>query len=309
LRIAFFGTPHFALATLEALRRSRHEVVVVVAQPDRPSGRGMKLQPPPVAQLARGAGLPLLQPEKIRAEFLEELKGFAPELGVVVAYGKILPQALIDLPQHGCINVHGSLLPKWRGAAPVQRSIEAGEQETGVTIMRIDRQLDHGPMFAKGVIAVDDDERTPAWFERLSIVGGDLLVEVVDQIERGEAREVEQDHEAATYAKKIEKEEGRIRWSEPSKALYDRFRAFDPWPGMFFSTAEGEVIKVLDMRRADRETAAEPGTILQANDGEVTVAAGDGALRLITLQRPGKGRLPASDVLRALDLKVGASLS
>ena len=306
MRIIFFGTPDFAVPTLEALLRSRHDVVAVVAQPDRPVGRGMKLQKPPVGRVAMEHNLPLLQPEKINSDFLNDLRGYNAQLGVVVAYGKILPQTLIDLPQHGCINVHASLLPKWRGAAPVQRSIEASESETGVTIMRIDRQLDHGPMFAVQPVTIGPDERAPSLFSRLATAGGGLLVDVVDQIEIGSSVETEQDHDAATYAKKIEKSEGQVRWSDATRTIYDRFRAFDPWPGTFFQLGD-ETLKILEM--APTAARGEPGTLLQLSPEQVVVATGDGALQLGVLQRPGKSRAAAHDVLRALGLKTGMRLA
>lgn len=305
MRVAFFGTPHFAVATLEALLDSRHQVACVVAQPDKPSGRGMRMQKPPVAAVAVERGLPLMQPAKINAEFLAELARFNVSLGVVVAYGKILPEKLISIPQHGMINVHGSLLPKWRGAAPVQRSIEAGERETGVTIMRIDRELDHGAMFAKAFVGIAPDERAPSVFARLATAGAALLVDVVDAIERGDAREEEQQHELATYAKKMEKDEGRIRWEQPARAIYDRFRAFDPWPGTFFEHA-GEVVKVHEMRPGDERAA--PGEVLSVGE-TVVVGTGDGALELVTLQRPGKPRASARDVSRGLSIHAGTHLS
>jgi methionyl-tRNA formyltransferase len=199
------------------------------------------------------------------------------------------------------------LLPKWRGAAPVQRSIEAGERETGVTIMRIDRQLDHGPMFAKRAIEVAEDERAPSVFDRLAVAGAELLVQVVDSIEAGTATEQEQEHELATHAAKIDKEEGRVRWGEPASVIYNRFRAFDPWPGTF-TELHGEMVKILEMRRAGEPKAKEPGTIDIGTEG-VTVSAGDGALLLTTLQRSGKGRAPAGDVMRSLGAQNGAKFS
>jgi methionyl-tRNA formyltransferase len=305
MKILYFGTPDFAVPSLRALLDSRHEVVGVVAQPDRPSGRGMKMQTPPVAALAMEAGLPLFQPPKLDATFLESARGLAPDLGVVVAYGKILRKSLLDLPPHGFINVHGSLLPKYRGAAPIQRAIEAGETETGVTIMRIDEQLDHGPMFAVSTLTIGPEERTPSLFHRLATAGGTLLVEVIDAIEEGRALEQEQDHASATHAKKIEKEEGRIVWSQPSRAVYDRFRAFDPWPGTFFEHG-GEIIKVNDMKRRE-QSAKESGTIVELGD-RVIVACSEGALELVTLQRPGRKAAAAGDVARGLGLAVGQRL-
>jgi len=279
VRVIFFGTPQFAVPTLEAVARE-HEVVLVVAQPDKPAGRGMKLQAPAVVVRARELGLAVAQPPKIR--------GFAApaaDVAVVVAYGKILPASLLAaMPFY---NVHASLLPKYRGAAPIQRAIEHGETETGVTIMRIDEELDHGPMLAAVRTPIGPDEHTPALASRLSALGAEALLRAL----RERPAEVEQDHARATLAPKIEKEEGLVRWSEPARAIYDKFRAFDPWPGIFTAS-----LKLVDV--APAEGAGEPGAVLAIDDG-VVVACGDGALRVRTIQRAGKPRVAAADVARA----------
>lgn len=297
MRVIFMGTPDFAVPALEACARE-HEVVLVVAQPDKPAGRGMKMQAPAVVVRARELGLPVLQPPKIRNdEFLGEIARLAPDAGIVVAYGKILPASLLAIPRHGFFNVHASILPRWRGAAPIQRAIEAGDPLTGVTIMRVDEQLDHGPMLRIDTTPIGPDERTPALWSRLAQMGGQALAQVLRDVQNGTAVETEQDHAAATVAPKIEKREGEVRFTEPARAIYDRFRAFDPWPGVFF----GEV-KLTDMRRADG--SAQPGTILAIDDG-VVIACGEGALRIVEMQRPGKPRTPAAAVARGLGWKAG----
>ena len=297
MRIVFFGTPEFAVPSLDAVARE-HEVVLVVAQPDRPAGRGMKMQSPAVAVRARELGLPLLQPPKIRSEeFLGEIARVGPDCGVVVAYGKILPKALLDIPRHGFLNVHGSVLPLWRGAAPIQRSIEAGDKVTGVTIMRVDEQLDHGPMLRIETTEIDPDERTPQLARRLSTIGGDALATVLREIESGTAVETEQDHARATIAAKLEKREGEITFDEPAHAIYNRFRAFDPWPGITFRD-----LKLTDMRPA--EGAGAPRTIIEIGDG-VVIACGAGALQIVEMQRPGKPRTPAAAVARGLGWEAG----
>jgi methionyl-tRNA formyltransferase len=295
VRIAFFGTPDFAVASLDALARE-HEIVLVVAQPDKPAGRGMKMQAPAVAIRARELGLPLLQPPKIRnAGFLDDVRRVAPDCGIVVAYGKILPGALLEIPRLGFLNVHGSILPRWRGAAPIQRAIEAGDRVTGVTIMRVDEELDHGPMLRIESTEIGPDERTPELARRLSQIGADALAAVL----RDMPPEVEQDHALATHAAKIEKSEGLVTFDEPARVIYDRFRAFDPWPGVSFRD-----LKLTEIRRIDEGSGA-PRTILAIDDAGVTVAAAEGAIRLIELQRAGKPRTPAAALARGLGWRVG----
>ncbi len=307
MRIVFFGTPDFAVPTLEAVAAAR-EVVLVVAQPDKPAGRGMKMQPPAVAVRARSLGLNLVQPAKIRTpEFLEMVGQIRPDIGVVIAYGKILAASLLVIPRHGFVNVHASILPKYRGAAPIQRAIEHGETETGVTIMRVDAELDHGPMLAIAKMEIGPDERTPALAKRLSQVGATALLPVLDAIERGTAEDAEQDHATATFAPKIEKQEGVIRWSDAGAVIYNRFRAFDPWPGVFF-TVGGETIKATNIALGGEATGAGPGTITRIDPSGVQIATGDGTIRAIELQRAGKPRAAAAAVLRGLGLEAGERL-
>jgi len=289
LRLVFFGTPEFAVPTLEALARE-HEIALVVAQPDKPAGRGMKMQAPAVAVKARAMGLPLAQPPRIRNdEFLASIAALNPDAGVVVAYGKILSANLLAIPRHGFINVHASILPKYRGAAPIQRAIEHGETTTGVTIMRVDEELDHGAMLAIETTKIGPDERTPSLASRLSTIGAEALLRVLATMPEG----TPQDHDAATYAPKIEKSEGAIDWNDTTATIYNKFRAFDPWPGIFAAD-----LKLIDIAPANGHGS--PGTILGANSDGVIVATGDGALRLITVQRPGKPKAAAADVLRGL---------
>jgi methionyl-tRNA formyltransferase len=289
LRLIFFGTPEFAVPTLEALTRE-HEIALVVAQPDKPAGRGMKLQAPAVAMKARELGLPLAQPPRIRNdEFLASIAALKLDAGIVVAYGKILPANLLTIPLHGFLNVHASILPKYRGAAPIQRAIQHGETTTGVTIMRVDEELDHGPMLAIETTEIGLDERTPSLASRLSALGADALLSVLGAMPEA----MPQDHDAATYAPKIEKSEGAIDWSESTASIYNKFRAFDPWPGI----VAGE-LKLIDVAPANGHGA--PGTILSSDSDGVIVATGDGALRLITVQRPGKPKAAAADILRGL---------
>jgi methionyl-tRNA formyltransferase len=287
LRLIFFGTPEFAVPALEALARE-HDIALVVAQPDKPAGRGMKMHVPEVAIKARQLELPLAQPPKIRdAVFLESIAALRADAGIVVAYGRILPASLLSIPSQGFLNVHASILPKYRGAAPIQRAIEQGETTTGVTIMRVDEELDHGPMLAVETTEIGPDERMPSLAARLSLLGADALARVLAEM----PSETPQDHGAATYAPKIEKSEGTIHWTETTAAIYNKFRAFDPWPGVF----AGE-LKLIDIRPASGR--GKPGTILSTGSDGVIVATGDGALRLITVQRPGKQKVAAAALLR-----------
>ena len=304
MKVVFFGTPEFAVPTLEAVARE-HEIVLVVAQPDRPAGRGMKLHKPPVAVRAAELGLEVAQPAKIRVEeFHQRIEALHPDVGVVIAYGRILPSPLLEIPRFGFLNVHGSLLPKYRGAAPIQRAIEASESETGATIMRVDAELDHGPILGVTRLDIGGDERLPSVLHRLAVSGATAMVDVLEQLRRGIAVETPQDHARATHAAKIEKSEGRITFAEPASVIYNRFRAFDPWPGIDFESA-GDSIKVREMRPA--EGIGKPRTVLSIGDG-VTVATADGAVHLLELQRPGKGVVAAADLARGLFWRVGAPI-
>lgn len=265
----------------------------------------MKLQKPAVAAKAIELGLPFHQPQKIRtAEFFESISAFKPDIALVVAYGRILPAPLLAIPKHGFLNVHGSILPKYRGAAPMQRAIEAGETITGTTIMQVDEQLDHGPVFAIDKIDIGPDERLPSVAHRLAQTGAAAMTRVLQQIASGSITSTPQDDSVATLAAKIEKAEGRTDFNEAAGKIYDRFRAFDPWPGVYFDSA-GESIKIVEMNRSTLR--GQPGQVLALDDA-VTVATSDGSLRLVTLQRPGKARASAGDVARGLGWRVGALL-
>jgi len=296
LRIVFLGTPEFAVPSLEALARA-HDVALVVAQPDKRAGRGLKLQSPAIARKANELGLPLLQPAKIR-DVLTEIKAADPDIGVVVAYGKILPSTLLQIPKNGFVNVHASVLPKYRGAAPIQRAIEHGETETGVTIMRVDEELDHGPILSIEKTPIGPHERAPALSRRLSQLGADLLLRTLAE----NAHEMAQDHAKATLAPKIEKSEGEIRWTDSARTIYNKFRAFDPWPGVYTND-----LKLIEITPAAGSAAA--GTILSIDDSGVTVATGHGAIKLISVQGPGKSRQRAVVFARGAGWRVGEPIS
>ena len=289
------------MPSLEALLASGHEVALVVAQPDRPAGRGMRVHSPPVVALAREHGVPVLQPAKIRdPQFLDQIRSYAPDAAVVIAYGRILPDALLTIPRRGFINVHASLLPKYRGAAPIQRAIEQGETETGITIMKVDSELDHGPILSTVRTAIGADERAGSLSQRLAKMGAAELVRVLENIES--IVPVEQDHNAATLAPKIQKEEGRVDWNNDARALFNRFRAFDPWPGLS-TTVGGEVIKLTEVARL--EGNGRPGVIEKISDEGIDVGTRLGLLRISETQRPGKRPARAVELARARNLSEG----
>jgi methionyl-tRNA formyltransferase len=294
LRLVFLGTPDFAVPSLRALARV-HEVALVVAQPDKRAGRGLKLHTPPIAGMAEDLGLPLAQPARIR-EVFSRVADLRPDAGIVVAYGKILPPELLAIPKNGFFNVHASLLPKYRGAAPIQRAILGGETTTGITIMRVDEQLDHGPILRTETMPIGTAERAPSLSARLAQLGADTLVRVLDNITPG----TPQDDARATYAPKIEKDEGKVRWSDPTALIYNKFRAFDPWPGVFVDD-----VKLIDLQPASG--SGSPGQILSIDDAGVTVATGDGAILLIALQRAGRARMAAVEFGHGAGWRVGAS--
>ncbi|MEE4280095.1 MAG: methionyl-tRNA formyltransferase [Halieaceae bacterium] len=298
LRIAFAGTPAFAADHLRALLDSEHRVVGVFTQPDRAAGRGKQPRPSPVKALALEHGLPVYQPLTLRDEAAQaELAALDPDVLVVVAYGLILPQAVLDLPQHGCINVHGSLLPRWRGAAPIQRAIEAGDVISGVTIMRMEAGLDTGPMLAKRECPITPLTRSADLYARLAELGPELLIEVLADLPALLVSAEVQDDALATYASKIEKSEAHLDWRQSATVLARRVRAFNPAPGCFSHLGELRV-KLWEAQPRPGSVNDAPGTITQSGDSGITVACGEGALELTRLQLPGARAMAAAEVLR-----------
>lgn len=308
LRIAFFGTPDFAVPTLQALHDSRHPVVGVVTQPDRARGRGHHSQTGPVKQLAEQYGLTLLQPERLRDEgFLEALRGLGADLGVVAAYGRILTDAVLATPRLGLINVHASLLPKYRGAAPIHRAVMAGETITGVTIMRVVKALDAGPMISSAARAIGEHE-TSAEVERdIARIGARALVEAVEAMAEGRASETPQYEPDATYAHKIDKTDGIIDWSRPARDIHNQIRGLHPWPHAY-SELQGERTILLrsEVERKLPGAQALPGTVLDAHSDQFRVQTGDGVLRLLMLQREGRRPLTAREFLAGRRIQPGA---
>lgn len=312
VRVVFMGTAPLARASLAALLDAPAvaQVAAVVTQPDKPVGRDLRVQPSPVKALALERGLPVLQPARARdPDFLAALRGLAPELVVVAAYGQILPPALLELPPHGCLNVHASLLPRWRGAAPIPWAILAGDAETGVTIMRMDAGLDTGGMIATARTPVREDDTGQTLHDRLATLGADLLVRTIPGWVAGALPARPQPVEGVTYARKIAKEDGRVDWSKPAVQLARELRAFNPWPGAWTALPgpDGPVrIKLWRGEAVATPSGPPPGTVLAADAGGVAVACGAGALRVLELQREGRRRLPARAFLAGNPVPRGA---
>jgi methionyl-tRNA formyltransferase len=309
LRVVFFGTPGFAVPTLEGLLGSRHVVAGVVTQPDRPRGRGQKTTDAPVKVSARAAGLPILQPTSLKApEFLDGLAALDADLGVVAAYGRILTDAVLAVPRLGMINVHASLLPRYRGAAPVHRAVMAGERETGVTIMRVVKALDAGPMLSKIARPIAGDESSVDVERALARLGAALLLEAVDQLAAGTAREEPQNDAEATYAPRLTKDDSPIDWARPARALHDQIRGLHPWPHAD-TYLEGRRLIVLGSRLVPESSDAPHGTIVAARGDDLRVATGDGVLQILSLQAEGGKRMLAREFLAGRPQLAGRRLS
>lgn len=299
LKIVFAGTPDFAARHLDSLINSEHQVVAVYSQPDRPAGRGKKLQASPVKQLAQSHDIAVYQPENFNsAEAQNQLAQLNADLMVVVAYGLLLPQVILNTPKLGCINVHGSLLPRWRGAAPIQRAIWAGDKETGVTIMQMDVGLDTGDMLLTQALPIDDSDTSASLYEKLAAIGPQALLKSLEQIESQQACPIKQDSDLANYAKKLNKAEALIDWSLTAEQLERNIRAFTPWPMAYFKLGD-TAIKVHQASLINLNNNQAPGTILQVDKTGIIVQTGDQALKLTQLQLPGKKALPVADILNA----------
>jgi methionyl-tRNA formyltransferase len=303
-RIVFMGTPAFAVPSLQALLQ-QHTVAGVVTQPDRPAGRGRQVQEPAVKQAARAAGLPVIQPRRLREpEAMEQLRAWAPDVIVVAAFGQILRPEVLDLPLHGCLNVHASLLPRHRGAAPVAAAILAGDAQTGVTLMRMDAGLDTGPMLAQARLPITPDDTTQTLTDRLAPLGGRLLAEKLPLYLAGELPAQPQDEAAATYAPQLKKDDGHLDFARPALELERRVRAFQPWPGAFALWPEAEApgelrpLKILRTAVVDELLDGVPPGVVAATARGPAVAAAEGALLLLEVQPPGKRPMPAADFAR-----------
>jgi methionyl-tRNA formyltransferase len=298
LKILFAGTPEFSVPPLQGLLASAHQVVAVYTQPDRPAGRGRKLKPSPVKELAQGAGVPVLQPASFKSEAdLEALESFAADLMVVVAYGLLLPQRVLQAPRLGCVNIHASILPRWRGAAPIQRAILAGDRETGITIMRMEKGLDTGPMFLVRRLPIEPADTAGALHDKLSALGAEALMDALPGIADGSLQPQPQDDTRACYAKKLDKAEATIDWARSAREIARQVRAFNPWP-VAHTGYEDANLRIW-AAEATTGSGGPPGTVMGANREGVDVATGEGLLRVTLLQMPGKRAMSAGDFINA----------
>jgi methionyl-tRNA formyltransferase len=308
MRVALFGSPGFALPVLDALL-AEHEVALVVAQPDKPSGRGNKLTPPPVAVRAGELGVRLEQPARLKRNeaFFELVRELKLDVAVTAAYGKILPQTLLDIPRHGFLNVHASLLPKYRGAAPIQWALIDGETETGISIMQTEAGLDTGPVRLVRRLAIGPHDTAPTLFDKLSVLGAEALVEALERLERGDLPSCPQDDASATHAPLLSKDDGRIRWNDPAVQLYNRHRGVFAWPGSWTVFA-GKVLKVPQLSPVYTDVGGNPGEVTAVSPGGVVVGSGAGGVLLETVQSAGKPQRPAYAWANGYGVTVGTRL-
>ncbi|WP_338804004.1 methionyl-tRNA formyltransferase [Xenorhabdus griffiniae] len=299
LRIIFAGTPDFAARHLAALLNSQHQVVGVLAPPDKPAGRGKKLTPSPVKVLAEEHDIPVFQPKTLRTEESQQwVMAQQADIMIVVAYGLILPQAILDIPRLGCLNVHGSLLPRWRGAAPIQRSIWAGDQETGITIMQMNAGLDTGDMLLKAICPITNEDTSASLYEKLADIGPKALLNTLDLITSETHQPEIQDDTLATYAEKLSKDEAKIDWNLSASQIERCIRAFNPWPMSFF-LVDDQPIKIWQAEVIAEQTTQSPGTIINADKRGIQIATADGILNIVQLQPPGKKAMSAADLLNS----------
>ena len=308
MKVLFLGTSEFSCPSLESLLESAHPVIGVVTPPDRPKGRGQKLAPSPIKSLAMGKNLPVFQPARVRDDSsLEVLKSLHPDLMVVVAYGQILSPAVLAIPPRGCVNVHASLLPKYRGAAPIARAIMAGETRTGVTTMFMDPGMDTGAILRTAETNIEDSDTMGTLHDRLARMGARLLVQTLDVLAKGIITPLPQEHSQATYAPKIQKEEGRIHWETAARQLFNLLRAFDPWPGAFTFWA-GRVLKLFRPSLLEEEVKEAPGTVVQAAASGLRIATSRGYLLAREIQLENRARMTVNEFVQGYPLKPGVQL-
>lgn len=308
MKVLFMGTPEIAATILKAIINSKHEVVGVVTQEDKPKGRGKTLAAPPVKEVALEHGIEVFQPHIIKEEnAIERLRQFEADIFVVAAYGKILSKAILDMPKYGCINAHASLLPKYRGAAPIQWSIIDGEKLTGITVMQMDEGLDTGDMLFKSVVEIADDDTADTLYDKLSICGGSLIVEALDRIEEGDIHPVKQDDTQATYAKMLDKTLGRVNFGKPAAEIERLVRGLNSWPGTY-TYINGKTLKIWKSAVSDKPSNGEPGTIYSSDNGRLFVNTADMALELIEIQLEGKKRMDVKSFMLGYKIEAGEKL-
>lgn len=308
MKVLFMGTPEIAATILQAIIKSKHEVVGVVTQEDKPKGRGKNLSMPPVKEVALEHGIEVFQPHIIKEETaINRLREFNADIFVVAAYGKILSKEILDIPKYGCINAHASLLPKYRGAAPIQWSIIDGEKLTGITIMQMDEGLDTGDMLFKAVVEIADDDTADTLYDKLSVCGGSLTVEALDRIEEGDIHPVKQEDSQATYAKMLDKSLGRLSFNRPSAEIERLVRGLNSWPGTF-TYINGKTLKIWETKLTDIPSNGEPGTIHSADGGRLFVNTLDNALEIISIQLEGKKRMDVKSFMLGYKINAGEKL-
>ena len=301
LKVIYAGTPDFAVPALQALIDSEHQVIAVYTQPDRPAGRGRKLTPSPVKQLAVSHDIPVYQPVNLKsAEDQQQLADLDADLMVVAAYGLILPKAVLEAPRLGCVNIHASLLPRWRGAAPIQRAILAGDEQSGITIMQMDVGLDTGDMLLKKHLPITDEDTGSSLHDKLMQLGADALMDVIPDIISGTVEAVKQDEYQVTYAEKLQKTEAQIDWQQPAVQIIRQVRAFNAWP-VAQTVWDGQVMRIWRAQTATSANQAVAGTVVHADKSGIDVVTGEGLLRITELQLPGKKPMPAAAFLNAHD--------
>lgn len=313
MKIVFAGTPEFASTALNALVRAGHQVGLVLTQPDRPSGRGMKLQASAVKKLAVSESIPVEQPVSLRLDgrhgeeakkVYERIARIEPDVMVVVAYGLILPKAFLELPKYGCLNIHASLLPRWRGAAPIQRAIEAGDEKTGVSIMQMEEGLDTGPVLLKETVTIEKDDNASRLHDKLADLGSRLILSALNQIGENSASFTIQDENAVTYAAKILKEEATLDFTLPSGKIVNKIQAFNPFPGCI-ANYKGIPLKIWKAENADAYPDTNAGQIVSADENGIVVSCGKGSLRILELQKPGGKRLPVAEFIKGFSFENG----
>lgn len=308
MMVIFMGTPSFAVPTLRAIHESGHKLIGVVTQPDRPRGRGRKLGISPVKELAMALGLPVIQPQTTKDKALiGEIRRMSPDLIVVAAYGRILTRDLLDIPPLGCINVHASLLPKYRGPAPIQWAIVNGERKTGVTIMKMDEGMDTGDILMVQEVEIGDEDTAQSLHDRLARVGAGLIVKAIDGLERGTLQSIPQDHGQASYAPPLGKEDGLIDWTLEARAILNRIRGFNPWPGAF-TYFKGSRLKIFGGEVINEEARGMPGTVVQSGPKGVKVTTGKGSLLIREVQLEGRKRMTMGEFIMGNEIRSGTKM-